>query len=45
VEQAARIVLLAHGATGTCSALTAADIEELERFIGQTRQPREAAPD
>lgn len=42
VEQAARVVLLAHAATGTCSTLTAAEIEELERVVGQSRRPREA---
>jgi L-fuculose-phosphate aldolase len=41
VEQAARVVLLAHAATGTCSALSPAEIEELEQVLGRTRQQRE----
>lgn len=40
LEQAARIVLLAHAATGACSALTPAQIEELEQVIGRTRRQR-----
>jgi L-fuculose-phosphate aldolase len=43
VERAARVVLLAHAATGTCSTLTSAEIEELERVTGQARRPREAS--
>ncbi len=41
VEQAARIVLLAHAATGSCSSLTRTDIEELERITGRYRRARE----
>lgn len=42
VEEAARLVLLAHAATGACSSLTTEQIEELERVTGRyhrTRQP------
>ena len=35
VEDAARIVLLAHAATGACATLTEAQIEELEPLRGQ----------
>jgi L-fuculose-phosphate aldolase len=42
IEEAARIALLAHAATGSCSFLTDEQIEELERVTGRyhpTRQP------
>ncbi len=38
-EEAARIVLLAHAATGACSSLTAAQIEELERLRSKYGEP------
>jgi hypothetical protein len=34
VEETARIVLLAFGATGACSFLTAAQMDELDRMNG-----------
>ena len=39
IEEAARIVLLAHAATGACSSLTSAQIEELERLRGKYGAP------
>ena len=38
VEEVARIVLLAHAARGECSALTAEQIDELERVTGRYRR-------
>jgi len=35
IEEAARIVLLAHAATGSCSVLTAEQMEELEHVAGR----------
>lgn len=40
-DEAARIVLLAHAATGTCSYLTAKQIEEMERVTGRYRRQGE----
>ncbi len=39
VEEAARAVLLAHAATGSCSFLTAQQIEELEQTTGRSLRP------
>jgi L-fuculose-phosphate aldolase len=39
-EEAARMVLLAHAATGTCSALSDKEIDELERVTGRYRRQR-----
>ena len=41
VEEAARIVVLAHAATGQCSALAAEEIAELERVTGKHHRRRE----
>lgn len=35
VEEAARVVLLAHAATGACSALTETQIQELDQLMGR----------
>ena len=40
VEEAARIVLLAHAASGQCSALSAEEIKELERVTGKYHRRR-----
>lgn len=45
VEAAARIVLLAHAASGHCSALSPDQIEELERVTGRYRSAPSAADD
>lgn len=42
VEEAARIVLLAHAATGECAALTPEQIEELERVTGRSHRRQKA---
>lgn len=39
VEEAARMVLLAYAAAGSCSFLTAEQIEELEQTTGRLRRP------
>lgn len=43
VEEAARIVLLAHAASGQCSALSAEEMAELERVTGKHYRRREPA--